>query len=82
MTLRACRLERSRHTHRMPRVWKLIAHITPMDGGAPFRQYFLVAIDDRDQAVKALRIHRGLGNAPIENRGEASQVARRLDGSG
>ena len=58
----------------MPRVWKLIAHITPMGGGAPLREYFLVAIDDRDQAVKALRIHRGLGNAPIENRGEASQL--------
>jgi len=52
----------------MPRVWKLIAYITPMAGGAPLREHFLVAIDDRDQAVEALRIRRGLGNTPIENR--------------
>jgi hypothetical protein len=58
----------------MPRVWKLIAYITPMGSGVPLRVHFLVAIDDRDQAIKALWIHRGLGDALIENRGEASQL--------
>jgi hypothetical protein len=37
----------------MPRVWKLIAYITPMGSGVPLREHFLVAIDDRDQAIKA-----------------------------
>jgi hypothetical protein len=40
--------------------WKIITATKRLGGGPPMKEYFLVAIEDRDEAVKALRERRQL----------------------
>jgi hypothetical protein len=38
--------------------WKIITATKRLGGGPPMKEYFLVAIEDQDEAVKALRERR------------------------
>jgi hypothetical protein len=74
MTLRACRLERSRHTQRDAE--SLETHSVHHPYGQ--RRAFTGALLSRHRRPRSsnqsFRIHRGLGDALIEKRGEASQL--------
>jgi hypothetical protein len=56
----------------MARVWKMIASTQGLGGSAPLKQYFLVAIDDRDEAIESLKVRNRLFDAVITVAGEAS----------
>jgi hypothetical protein len=51
--------------------WKIIT-ATKRLGGQPMKEYFLVAIADRDEAVKALRVRRQLLDVQITVAGQAT----------
>jgi hypothetical protein len=47
----------------MAKGWKIISIVPRMGGGPSLKEYYLVAISDRDEAVKALA-HGPCGRAP------------------
>ena len=60
--------------------WKIITATKRLGGGPPMKEYFLVAIADRDEAVKALRERRQLLDVQITVAGQASdEYLERLD---
>jgi hypothetical protein len=56
----------------MAQGWKVIASTERAGGGPPMKEYFLVAIADRDEAVRALRERKKLLDAKLTVDGEAS----------
>jgi hypothetical protein len=46
--------------------WKIITATKRLGGGPPIKEYFLVAIVDRDEAVTALRERRQLQRARLD----------------
>ena len=52
--------------------WKIITVTKRLGGGPPMKEYFLVAIEDRDEAVKALRERRQLLDVQITVAGQAT----------
>jgi hypothetical protein len=52
--------------------WKIIAATIRPGGGPPTKEYFLVAIADRDEAVRALRERKRLGDVELTVAGEAT----------
>ncbi len=56
----------------MPKAWRMIAYTQRLGGGKPLKEFYLVAISDRDAAIEALRIRKDLLDAQIEVLGEAS----------
>jgi hypothetical protein len=52
--------------------WKIITATKRLGGGPPIKEYFLVAIADRDEAVKALRERRQLLDVQITVAGQAT----------
>jgi hypothetical protein len=60
----------------MPKGWK-ITSVTTRLGGAPLKEYFIVALEDRHEAVRVLRERKNLVDADITVIGEVS--AKQLD---
>ncbi len=56
----------------MAKGWKVISDTKRLGGGPPLKEYFLVAIADREEAVKALRERKKLLDADIKVDGEAT----------
>ena len=56
----------------MPKAWKMIAYTQRLGSGKPLKEFYLVAISDRDAAVEALRIRKDLVDAQIEVLGQAT----------
>src|SRR5260370_9685581 len=56
----------------MGRGWKIITGTKRLGGGPPMKEYFLVVIVDRDEAVKALRERRQLLDVQITVAGQAT----------
>jgi hypothetical protein len=52
--------------------WKIISATERLGGGPPMKEHFLVAIADRDTAVKALRERKKLLDADLTVAGEAT----------
>lgn len=64
----------------MKKGWKIISTTARLGGGAPLKEYFLVAIADPDEAIKALQKRENLLDAEITLVGEASdELVERLD---
>ena len=56
----------------MAQGWKIVASMACLDGGPPVREYYLVAIADREKAIAALRHWEKLMDAHIAVAGEAT----------
>jgi len=59
----------------MPTAWHIIAETKPTGGQSnvpPFREYFVVAIANLDQAVESLRMRKNLFEAKLSVVGEAT----------
>ena len=56
----------------MAKVWKITVLEEHMGGGAPRKQYFLVAMSDQFAALSALRKRPGLRDVDLTVVGEAS----------
>jgi hypothetical protein len=59
----------------MPKAWHIIAetkHVGGEPNVPPFREYFVVAIPDSDQAVESLRMRKNLSEAKLTVVGEAT----------
>jgi hypothetical protein len=52
--------------------WKIIAAMKRFGCGPPMKEYFLVAVTDRDEAVKMLRKRRHLLDAEMTVAGQAT----------
>jgi hypothetical protein len=56
----------------MPAAWKIIAHKRPKMIGEPsLREFYLVALPEKDAAVAVLRMREGYGDAELEVTGQA-----------
>jgi hypothetical protein len=57
----------------MPAAWKIVAHKRPKAiGDLSTREFFLVALPERDAAVAVLRMREGYDDAELEVTGQAS----------
>jgi hypothetical protein len=56
----------------MPAAWKIIAYKRPKEiGGRSVREFYLVALPEKDAAVAVLRMREGFNDAELEVTGEA-----------
>jgi hypothetical protein len=68
----SCGLSRSVHIRLMPSAWKIIAYKRPREIGEPsVREFYLVALPEKDAAVAVLRMREGYNDAELEVIGEA-----------
>jgi hypothetical protein len=57
----------------MPTAWKIIAYKRPKTiGDLSTREFYLVALPDKDAAVAVLRMREGYNDAELEVTGQAS----------
>jgi hypothetical protein len=57
----------------MPAAWKIIAYKRPRAIGEPSaREFFLVALPEKDAAIAVLRMREGYDDAELEVTGQAS----------
>ena len=52
--------------------WKIISATKRLGGGPPLKEYFLVAISDKTEALAALRDRKNLADAELVVSGEAT----------
>jgi hypothetical protein len=56
----------------MPAAWKIIAYKRPKEiGGPSAREFYLVALPERDAAIAVLRMREGFNDAELVVTGEA-----------
>jgi hypothetical protein len=56
----------------MPSAWKIIAYRRPREIGEPsVREFYLVALPEKEAAVAVLRMREGYNDAELEVTGEA-----------
>jgi hypothetical protein len=68
----SCGLSRIVHIRLMPSAWKIIAHERPREIAEPsLREFYLVALPEKDAAVAVLRMREGYNDAELEVIGEA-----------
>jgi hypothetical protein len=57
----------------MPSAWKIIVRKRPKEiGGASAREFYLVALPEKEAAVAVLRMREGYSDAELEVTGEAA----------
>jgi hypothetical protein len=56
----------------MPSAWKIVVHKRPKEiGGPSAREFYLVALPEKEAAVTVLRMREGYNDAELEVTGEA-----------
>ena len=56
----------------MPSAWKIVVNKRPKEiGGPPAREFYLVALPEKEAAVAVLRMREGYNDAELEVIGEA-----------
>jgi hypothetical protein len=56
----------------MPSVWKIVVHKRPKEiAGPSAREFYLVALPEKEAAVAVLRMREGYSDAELEVTGEA-----------
>jgi hypothetical protein len=65
----------------MPSAWKIVVYKCPKEIGEPsIREFYLVALPEKEAAVAVLRMREGYNDAEIEVTGEAPAESVRLAG--